>query len=131
MIRRTPRSTRTDTLFPYTTLFRSRAHGHSRAFLEGDREDAKRMHATKRAPCPPYAVSDASQLGAGAVVGMGRDVVAGRIVTSTPPRSAHTLLISPMLTRLSPRGRAPAPSMHSQTILAPLSRSGLDRKDIV
>src|SRR3546814_13509570 len=30
MIRRPPRSTRTDTLFPYTTLFRSRAgHGGS------------------------------------------------------------------------------------------------------
>src|SRR3546814_9171818 len=30
MIRRPPRSTRTDTLFPYTTLFRSRAtHGHA------------------------------------------------------------------------------------------------------
>src|SRR3546814_853887 len=27
MIRRPPRSTRTDTLFPYTTLFRSRARG--------------------------------------------------------------------------------------------------------
>src|SRR3546814_19769427 len=27
MIRRPPRSTRTDTLFPYTTLFRSIAHG--------------------------------------------------------------------------------------------------------
>src|SRR3546814_6903950 len=27
MIRRPPRSTRTDTLFPYTTLFRSRIHG--------------------------------------------------------------------------------------------------------
>src|SRR3546814_2427000 len=27
MIRRTPRSTRTDTLFPYTTLFRSRRKG--------------------------------------------------------------------------------------------------------
>src|SRR3546814_8087267 len=27
MIRRPPRSTRTDTLFPYTTLFRSREHG--------------------------------------------------------------------------------------------------------
>src|SRR3546814_19446466 len=27
MIRRPPRSTRTDTLFPYTTLFRSRAPG--------------------------------------------------------------------------------------------------------
>src|SRR3546814_1574989 len=29
MIRRPPRSTRTDTLFPYTTLFRSAAHGDS------------------------------------------------------------------------------------------------------
>src|SRR3546814_9261538 len=29
MIRRPPRSTRTDTLFPYTTLFRSH-HGHAR-----------------------------------------------------------------------------------------------------
>src|SRR3546814_14871053 len=28
MIRRPPRSTRTDTLFPYTTLFRSRADTH-------------------------------------------------------------------------------------------------------
>src|SRR3546814_16801112 len=32
MIRRPPRSTRTDTLFPYTTLFRSGAHG------SGDRQ---------------------------------------------------------------------------------------------
>src|SRR3546814_7340278 len=29
MIRRPPRSTRTDTLFPYTTLFRSHAYEHS------------------------------------------------------------------------------------------------------
>src|SRR3546814_13838457 len=29
MIRRPPRSTRTDTLFPYTTLFRSDARGHA------------------------------------------------------------------------------------------------------
>src|SRR3546814_2559719 len=28
MIRRPPRSTRTDTLFPYTTLFRSDVHAH-------------------------------------------------------------------------------------------------------
>src|SRR3546814_14490203 len=28
MIRRPPRSTRTDTLFPYTTLFRSQRHRH-------------------------------------------------------------------------------------------------------
>src|SRR3546814_13016345 len=30
MIRRQPRSTRTDTLFPYTTLFRSRGRGEGR-----------------------------------------------------------------------------------------------------
>src|SRR3546814_1945411 len=30
MIRRPPRSTRTDTLFPYTTLFRSAEPGHQR-----------------------------------------------------------------------------------------------------
>src|SRR3546814_13573952 len=35
MIRRPPRSTRTDTLFPYTTLFRSKAGGDDR-----DRTDA-------------------------------------------------------------------------------------------
>src|SRR3546814_14577264 len=40
MIRRPPESTRTDTLFPYTTLFRSRPHGPKRSdgHCEGDRE---------------------------------------------------------------------------------------------
>src|SRR3546814_14672512 len=33
MIRRPPRSTRTDTLFPYTTLFRSRAPRRQRLVL--------------------------------------------------------------------------------------------------
>src|SRR3546814_4958862 len=33
MIRRPPRSTRTDTLFPYTTLFRSISHVHDRRFF--------------------------------------------------------------------------------------------------
>src|SRR3546814_7420301 len=38
MIRRPPRSTRTDTLFPYTTLFRSRHHlGDGGGFLGRDR----------------------------------------------------------------------------------------------
>src|SRR3546814_10565916 len=36
MIRRPPRSTRTDTLFPYTTLFRSRSH-------DGDAENRHRQ----------------------------------------------------------------------------------------
>src|SRR3546814_6638156 len=37
MIRRQPRSTRTDTLFPYTTLFRAvDAHAEARKFERGD-----------------------------------------------------------------------------------------------
>src|SRR3546814_7311155 len=36
MIRRPPRSTRTDTLFPYTTLFRSDPDGERAAQSEGD-----------------------------------------------------------------------------------------------
>src|SRR3546814_5182557 len=39
MIRRPPRSTRTDTLFPYTTLFRS--HGNS---CSTARQDTERRH---------------------------------------------------------------------------------------
>src|SRR3546814_4956502 len=42
MIRRPPRSTRTDTLFPYTTLFRSKryvkAHGRQRQQSHSDRQ---------------------------------------------------------------------------------------------
>src|SRR3546814_8153414 len=45
MIRRPPRSTRTDTLFPYTTLFRSR---------QGHHHDRRRR---RRQP-HPYAASD-------------------------------------------------------------------------
>src|SRR3546814_2725890 len=36
MIRRPPRSTRTDTLFPYTTLFRSRAAHSVEGYLSSD-----------------------------------------------------------------------------------------------
>src|SRR3546814_10763804 len=41
MIRRPPRSTRTDTLFPYPTLFRSRLRGR----VVGDRADEPRVPA--------------------------------------------------------------------------------------
>src|SRR3546814_11676169 len=71
MIRRPPRSTRTDTLFPYTTLFRSRDHGRGRADLlrehpllagrrqarrrqsVGRRRDDARMDAVEPAAVPP------------------------------------------------------------------------------
>src|SRR3546814_4759808 len=42
MIRRPPRSTRTDTLFPYTTLFRSMSAGHQRSRHHGARLPARR-----------------------------------------------------------------------------------------
>src|SRR3546814_10237457 len=45
MIRRPPRSTRTDTLFPYTTLFRSIV---VRQHLEGQRRDAQRLQRIAR-----------------------------------------------------------------------------------
>src|SRR3546814_20388636 len=38
MIRRTPRSTRTDTLVPYTSLFRSVGDGPNRGDVVGDEE---------------------------------------------------------------------------------------------
>src|SRR3546814_5561450 len=38
MIRRPPRSTRTDTLFPYTTLFRSHRHGEADGKMEAGLE---------------------------------------------------------------------------------------------
>src|SRR3546814_9060578 len=41
MIRRPPRSTRTDTLFPYTTLFRSRAGGACRAWQSSAQTGAR------------------------------------------------------------------------------------------
>src|SRR3546814_6510942 len=54
MIRRPPRSTRTDTLFPYTTLFRSDrrrpdpAHRHDQRLDAGDGEDAARAAGPER-----------------------------------------------------------------------------------
>src|SRR3546814_7979286 len=52
MIRRPPRSTRTDTLFPYTTLFRSRFGPRQRAQLSGTARalvaDAHRLPSRRR-----------------------------------------------------------------------------------
>src|SRR3546814_8599117 len=44
MIRRPPRSTRTDTLFPYTTLFRSLFRPRADAERDQDRRRAGRHH---------------------------------------------------------------------------------------
>src|SRR3546814_1228364 len=67
MIRRPPRSTRTDTLFPYTTLFRSPVRvkyfplafrlqslvtAHRAARSDGIRDCRRRQHAPAPAPAP-------------------------------------------------------------------------------
>src|SRR3546814_6256908 len=48
MIRRPPRSTRTDTLFPYTTLFRSKAVDHLLGVLGAERRGADRLRFATR-----------------------------------------------------------------------------------
>src|SRR3546814_6632657 len=59
MIRRPPRSTRTDTLFPYTTLFRSPRRDRRRVLGSGQgraqqprRHAAERWHARRLVPRP-------------------------------------------------------------------------------
>src|SRR3546814_6295760 len=56
MIRRPPRSTRTDTLFPYTTLFRSAGVGHGIR-----RQAAARTHPREE----PLDILTAAEFGAG------------------------------------------------------------------
>src|SRR3546814_18116586 len=53
MIRRPPRSTRTDTLFPYTTLFRAPPQGGARA--SGSDPGASRTRLDRGAPAPHHA----------------------------------------------------------------------------
>src|SRR3546814_11978313 len=56
MIRRPPRSTRTDTLFPYTTLFRSNRQGHHAGPPQMDAGDVPqgilRARGYRAAPAP-------------------------------------------------------------------------------
>src|SRR3546814_2931098 len=64
MIRRPPRSTRTDTLFPYTTLFRSALSAIARR--RSSAPAAQPRHAPQRSPSPdpppPSATSGGSSL---------------------------------------------------------------------
>src|SRR3546814_1612567 len=50
MIRRPPRSTRTDTLFPYTTLFRSLRDLHRSANMVGGRRRSSGARADRHPP---------------------------------------------------------------------------------
>src|SRR3546814_12706414 len=95
MIRRPPRSTRTDTLFPYTTLFRSRdrigaaAVSHGRGHVAGDRRG--------------FGHRDGVVLAAGLVEGIA--CFHGERGRAARGRGAHRV---PSLARLRPAGRLPA-----------------------
>src|SRR3546814_5743137 len=70
MIRRPPRSTRTDTLFPYTTLFRSRLRAGQRAQAQRRRRHHARpplrlfrpAHAVRPLPVGPRSEEHTSEL---------------------------------------------------------------------
>src|SRR3546814_17884812 len=59
MIRRPPRSTRTDTLFPYTTLFRSRAHRRLTPHIYTGCEIVALLTAARRLP-PAHTIRPAT-----------------------------------------------------------------------
>src|SRR3546814_6978738 len=67
MIRRPPRSTRTDTLFPYTTLFRSRGRVAARTRPQAVAADSPLRRAAQHRPagaCDPAELGDEARYGA-------------------------------------------------------------------
>src|SRR3546814_37753 len=103
MIRRPPRSTRTDTLFPYTTLFRSQSRladetgfgGASEMPFTGNRYDvlqfgqshyiSRKKKIVHRASCAGNPVYRASS----GVDGPGRDPDADHAIRAPPPGPAR------------------------------------------
>src|SRR3546814_7041201 len=87
MIRRPPRSTRTDTLFPYTTLFRSCRGGPPGTPLSSSTRASGR-----NSPPPPPGSTDARVLPAGAPATAARSRwlrQIGRAHVRTPVTNAH------------------------------------------
>src|SRR3546814_20687564 len=67
MIRRPPRSTRTDTLLPYTTLFRSRLFGVDGPHARGSDTGANAAEESRRIAAFDHAVQDCAGAFAGLV----------------------------------------------------------------
>src|SRR3546814_1575484 len=100
MIRRPPRSTRTDTLFPYTTLFRSHRHGGGGRVGELRRRDrvAARERRQGRRLGRRALHQDAGRLDRGQPRGVERGHRRG-----LRPPSAFGGLAPPLWERLQPR----------------------------
>src|SRR3546814_17985852 len=110
MIRRPPRSTRPDTRFPYTTLFRSAEHGpDSQVLLLSD--SAGLLDAVEpqlQAPLPELPRADIARDALAASRLSQVDALATALGLSTPPAPEHLLLAlrypRPWLARLQPTG---------------------------
>src|SRR3546814_11416442 len=75
MIRRPPRSTRTDTLFPYTTLFRSAAsQDRHTAFLNGPVDRQTVALDRIMAPASPYILQAGAVIPAAMITGIRSDL---------------------------------------------------------
>src|SRR3546814_14932653 len=96
MIRRQPRSTRTDTLFPYTTLVRSEEHRQSARF---DRYDTalERLRESGRA-YPAYETAQELDLKRKVLLGRGKPPVYDRAALNLKPEE---------IARLEAEGRRP------------------------
>src|SRR3546814_14790287 len=113
MIRRPPRSTRTDTLFPYTTLFRSYEGGEvlrpgddvdllALHFLD-DRLDAAALHADAGADRVDRAVvADDADLGAAARIARGGLDLDAAVVNRSEERRVGKECVSTCRSRWSP-----------------------------
>src|SRR3546814_17665925 len=84
MIRRPPRSTRTDTLFPYTTLFRSGQHRIADAVVDGIVERRRAVRPAHH----PHGYQVRAAFGEGVV----RQETADREIGDELPRRAHQFL---------------------------------------
>src|SRR3546814_13527507 len=82
MIRRPPRSTRTDTLFPYTTLFRSRRESDAEAEQPEDELKTHRHDDAGEDRAPGYALQRRGR-GVGLYDGFARPIWACRRGSST------------------------------------------------
>src|SRR3546814_2247746 len=89
MLRRPPRSTRTDTLFPYTTLFRSNAFGASfqRLWQHDHRVDARHFgkHRDRLGPCGRHVAQ-----GTATLEGTGEAYRLDRRMLDQPRSEEHT-----------------------------------------
>src|SRR3546814_14555262 len=121
MIRRPPRSTRTDTLFPYTTLFRSQPGPHLHA--RGDAGTASgrvRHHAGRRVDGADAGRSPATAPGSR---------LSGRLAAGTPAATISTHPTGNIMARILIVDDSPSQLMGISRIVEKLGHAALTAED--